>query len=401
MPDTFHEVNGVAHTSRQFEAYARRRQIPFLSIHCGPRTHLVSQGAVEVSELKRGFARVSLDANLDYDLLLMRYAGRVLRQVRDFGAELIHITGPGDVGMLGCYVAWRLKLPIVMSWHTNLHEYAGRRLHRLLRFLGAGRSERIGAFAEKVSFDILAWFYRRARVVLAPNMELVETMRGITQRPVYLMPRGVETQLFAPARRTRVGGRFRLGYVGRLTSEKNVRFLAELGKALLKLGRMDFEIVIVGQGSDEAWLRENVPNAVFTGVLRGEPLAKEFANMDLFVFPSSTDTYGNVVVEALASGVPAVVTTSGGPKFLVEAGVTGFAASSDQEFVSAVELLMRDSGLHARMRLAAREYACGLSWDRVFEGVFEAYGHCCEHRLGAAVNPTSSGILTMHERGGA
>ncbi|HEY3936723.1 MAG TPA: glycosyltransferase, partial [Bryobacteraceae bacterium] len=357
LPDTFHEVNGVAHTSRHLEAFARRRQIPFLSVHCGPANEKITDGAVTVLQLKRGPARFGLDANLDYDPFLVRYAGRILSDVRNFGAELIHITGPGDMGALGCYVSWRLQLPLVISWHTSLHEYAGRRLERLLRFTGERLSHRAGAFAEKRSLQILGWFYRRAVIVMAPNQELLDLTRSMTARPVFLMRRGVDTQLFTPARRNRVPGAFRIGYVGRLTPEKNVRFLAELGKTLTTLSRDSFEFIIVGEGSEEAWLRARLPNAIFTGVLHGERLAEAYANMDLFAFPSTTDTFGNVILEALASGVPAVVTNGGGPKFLVQSGITGHVAASDSDFINFVNHLMTSPDLHRQMREAARQYA--------------------------------------------
>lgn len=99
--DTFHEVNGVALTGRQLEAFARRRQIPFLSIHPGPVNETVVDGSVIISQLKRGPASIPLDTNLAYDPILLRYANRVVREIRCFGADLIHLTGPGDMGILG------------------------------------------------------------------------------------------------------------------------------------------------------------------------------------------------------------------------------------------------------------------------------------------------------------
>ena len=376
LPDTFHEVNGVAHTARQFEAFARRRNIPFLSIHPGPVTEIVDEGSVRVMQLKRGFAKFSLDANLDYDPLMFRYSRRVVRQVREFGADVIHVTGPGDMGGLGLYVSWRLRIPLVISWHTSLHEYAGRRFERLMGFLGPRASRKVGNAAEFAGLQILRFFYRMADVVLAPNNELVDMVGRLSRRPSFLMSRGVDTALFSPAKRKRIDKKFRMGYVGRLTTEKNVRFLAELGNALITLGRTDFEFIIVGQGREAEWLREHVPNAIVTGVLRGERLAEAYAGMDLFVFPSSTDTFGNVVVEALASGVPVVVTGEGGPKFLVQDGVTGFVAPSGWQFVTSCNAIMTNSALHRTMREAARNYAMGLSWEKVFEQVFEAYQHC-------------------------
>jgi glycosyltransferase involved in cell wall biosynthesis len=190
------------------------------------------------------------------------------------------------------------------------------------------------------------------------------------------MKRGVDTGLFSPRRRSRLTDKTRIGYVGRLTAEKNVRFLAELQQALTLLGRSNFEFIIVGEGREEEWLRKNMPHAVFTGVLRGERLAELYANLDLFVFPSRTDTFGNVVLEAMASGLPVIVTQDGGPKFLIEPGVTGFVAESDWAFIRAVNALLTDQALLQQMRVAAREYACAQSWDTVFYQVLRTYEGC-------------------------
>lgn len=381
LPDTFHEVNGVAHTSRHLEAFAKRRQTPFLSIHCGPNEERVVEGPVTVLQLKRGPAKFGLDTNLDYDPFLFRYFWRVRAELERFEPDIIHVTGPGDLGRLGCRLARQFKIPLVISWHTNLHEYACRRLERMLAFLGRRISHRLGAVAEVVAWRILASFYRKASIVFAPNMELVEVVAALSARPVFLMKRGVDTGLFSPAKRNRITKTFRLGYVGRLTAEKNVRFLADLGNALRLLGREDFEIVIVGEGREENWLRAHVPTAILTGVLRGEALAQAFANLDLLVFPSRTDTFGNVVLEAFCSGVPAVVTARGGPKFLIQPGVTGWVAESDRDFIGYVNQMMTDVASHRQMRLAAREYALGESWDAVFEQVFRAYGMAARKRV--------------------
>ena len=130
--------------------------------------------------------------------------------------------------------------------------------------------------------------------------------------------------------------------------------------------------VIVGHGSEEALLRAELARAEFAGVLRGETLAQAYADMDVLVFPSHTDTFGNVVLEALASGVPAVVTGDGGPKFIVREGETGFVAA-DEEFPAAIARLVRDRTLLRSMRTKAREYALGCSWDAVFEQVYAGY----------------------------
>ena len=137
-------------------------------------------------------------------------------------------------------------------------------------------------------------------------------------------------------------------------------------------GRGPFRFMIVGHGVQQDWLREKLHSAEFTGVLRGEALSEAYANMDLFVFPSHTDTFGNVVLEAFASGVPAIVTPEGGPKSIVREGATGRIVA-DKEFAAAVAGVLRDPVKHAAMRKAARTYALTMSWDAVFEGVYAAY----------------------------
>ncbi len=378
FPDTFHEVNGVAHTSRQLEAFVRRRNIPFLSVHTGPATQLTASGCVTTLELARGPASFELDANLDYDPFLLRHAGRVQAALQDFKPDLIHVTGPGDMGTMGSYLSLILRLPIVMSWHTSLHEYAGRRLERLTEFLGTGPSHTLGTMAEGVALQILRAFYWQAELIMAPNQELMDLTRQLTGRPVHLMRRGVETNLFTPSKRTRTTKTFRIGYVGRLTPEKNVRFLADIGKGLIERGLTDFEFVIVGEGSEHDWLKASVPNATLTGVLRGESLAQAYANMDLFAFPSTTDTFGNVILEALASGAPCVVTNAGGPKFLINQNVTGHIATSNADFIDFTAHIYRSPTQRATLSTAAREYALKQSWDSVFEEVFAAYATCTQ-----------------------
>jgi glycosyltransferase involved in cell wall biosynthesis len=134
--------------------------------------------------------------------------------------------------------------------------------------------------------------------------------------------------------------------------------------------------VIVGQGDERHWLEKNLLRAEFTGVLRSEALARAYANMDLFIFPSRADAFGNVVQEALATGTPAVVTNQGGPKFLINSGVTGYVAENDREFIARAISLMTERERLQQMRVAAREAACSASWDRVFEEVWESYEVC-------------------------
>lgn len=194
-----------------------------------------------------------------------------------------------------------------------------------------------------------------------------------TGKSCYLMQRGVDTALFHPKHRDRTDNSFVIGYVGRLTVEKNIHQLAEIERALQDSGMNDWRFLIVGQGAEEGWLKSHLQKADFTGVLKGEELARAYANMDVFVFPSRTDTFGNVVLEALASGVPAVVTDSGGPRFVLQPGETGFVARDVQEFANWIRYLASSPESLQRMRVLARSYANSASWDSVFEAVYAGY----------------------------
>ncbi len=375
FPDSFHEVNGVAHTSRHFEAFARRRNLPFLCVRAGDRAQAFTEdGNLWTLELPRGFLSFALEKDLRFDPAFLRHIPLIDEVLERFQPDLIHITGPSEVGILGAALAHRMGLPLAASWHTNVHEYAARRSEWFLRLLPESQSAATGQKIEDLAMAVAARFYSVAQVLFAPNPQLCALLERTTGRPCHRMPRGVDAELFDPAKRTRRSedNGVVLGFVGRLSVEKNVALLVQMQQELEQMGVSDFRFLIVGQGGDENWLRERLPQAEFAGVLRGEALAKAYANMDLFVFPSHTDTFGNVVLEALASGVPAIVTPDGGPPTIVRDGQTGRIVP-DAEFASAVAAVLADPVRHERMRQAARAYALTASWDSVFEGVYAAY----------------------------
>jgi glycosyltransferase involved in cell wall biosynthesis len=375
FPDSFHEINGVAHTSRHFEGFARRRNLPFLCVRAGDRAQaLTEDGNVWTLELPRGFLSFALEKDLRYDPAFLRHIPLIGEVLERFKPDLIHITGPSEVGMLGAGLAHHMGLPLAASWHTNVHEYLARRSEWFLNFLPERQSAAAGQKIEDLTMAAAAKFYSVAQVLFAPNLELCQLLERTTGRPCHLMPRGVDAQLFRPDKRKRdpEDHEFVLGFVGRLSVEKNVALLAQVQEELEKMGQTNFRFLIVGHGGELDWLRERLPRAEFPGVLRGEELAAAYASMDLFVFPSHTDTFGNVVLEALASGVPAIVTPDGGPCTIVHDGETGRIVP-DEGFAAAVAEVLADPEKHAAMRKAARAYALTASWDSVFEGVYAGY----------------------------
>ncbi len=373
FPDAYYEIDGVAHTSRHFEAFARERGLPFLMVVAGPRNEVITSGSVTRIELERGPVNFPLDRAHRYDLLFQRHRRRLTQIVREFDPDIIQITGPTDVGTLGAMISHKLHIPLAASWQTNLPLYARSRMAQAVSFLPEALSQALADAAEHWSRRATIRFYKWPGLLFAPNPELVDALQKETGKACFLMSHSVDTEVFSPKFRDRQGGKFRIGYVGRLTPEKNVRWLAQLESELLSKGHRNFEFVVVGDGAEGPWLRQHMHHAEFTGVLTGEPLSRAFANMDAFAFPSLTETFGLVVLEALASGVPVVATAAGGPKFTLQPGKTGFVARDFADFLGGVEILLKEPVRLAEMRAAAREYTLSTSWSRIFEGMYRAY----------------------------
>jgi phosphatidylinositol alpha 1,6-mannosyltransferase len=384
FPDSFHEVNGVAHTSRNFVAFAQRHDLPFLCVRAGGRpgdkaATLTDTSQLRELELPRSRTAIRLEKDLQFDAIFWRHYAAIEWQLKRFAPDLIHITGPSELGIFGALFAWKMHIPLAASWHTNVHEYLARRMHGITGLLPTRHQSRASSAIERATLNTTASFYRLAQVLFAPNQELCAMLESATGKPCHLMRRGVDTTLFCPSRRTRSNApasqesaRIVLGYVGRLSIEKNIALLVQIAHELRARTITHVDFLIIGQGGDEALLRQQLPEATFPGVLRGEDLAHAYANMDIFLFPSHTDTFGNVVLEALASGVPAIVTPDGGPKYIVTHNETGFIAEDDA-FSSAVATLIADPTRLEQMRHAARTYALGCSWDAVFHRVYDAY----------------------------
>jgi glycosyltransferase involved in cell wall biosynthesis len=367
--DTYDEINGVALTSRQLESFARRRDYPFLTVRGGPETRFCEREIL----LERGKCSIGLDRGLMLDPFLWRHYRKMRDAVLAFQPDVIHVVSPGDVSELGVAVSFGAKIPLVISWHTNLHEFGEMRLRRSLMWVPRPLRDGICHASKSAMFTVETGFYRFGKLLFAPNPELIAMLRSRTGKPVRLMSRGVDTTLFHPSRRSVSDEVFRLGFVGRITPEKSVRLFAKIEEALLAQGFSNFQFVVVGDGSERGWLSRNLRHVEMPGILRGERLAEAYANMDLFLFPSRTDTFGNVIQEAMASGVPSVVTDAGGPKFIVREAVTGFITHDDDEFAGRTIELMRDRGRLSRMREACLQYVANASWDHVFEEVYAGY----------------------------
>lgn len=372
--DTFHETNGAANFLRRLVSFAREKNHELLCVRAGAETRQYQDGSVSFLDLQRGRAAVPMDGALKYDPLLWQHKKLVGAALEKFRPAIIHVTGLNDISQFGYFFAHFKGIPAVATWHTNAHEYAAERLLKTISFCPANARRQIGKAVEKTVFKGLMKLYFLAQMQLAPNEELVAEIERLTRRPSYLLGRGVDTALFSPAKRRRTAtDEIVIGFVGRLRPEKNVRLLGLLENELRAANIENYRFVIVGEGGERQWLEQNLRNARLTGEIFGEELAQTYADMDLFAFPSQTDAFGNVVLEAMSSGVPAIVMRRGGPKFLIEHGADGFIAEDEADFIATVVRAIGNRQQITAFGQAARRSAERHSWECIFEKMFEYY----------------------------
>ncbi len=313
-----------------------------------------------------------------------------LRRARADRIDLIHLTTPGPIGLAAMYVAWRLRLPLIGSFHTDLAAYAT---------LLSG-SQRLGALMR----EYMRWPYGRCARVLAPSEHTRQLLIAAKSHPdrIDVWPRGVDTGLFSPARRSPAvrdqwhvsDRRPALLYVGRVSREKGLTHLPAISDHLHKRG-LEHRFVIVGDGPLLRTLRQSLPDAVFTGSLSRAAVAEAFASADCFVFPSTTDTAGNVVLEAQASGLPVIVSGTGGPRENMVAGSTGAVCHRDdpQEWAAAIAGVLAQP-VRVKLAQSARQYALTRTWERAMEPLYRTYRDVYD----AAATVASSEAITVVNR---
>jgi phosphatidylinositol alpha 1,6-mannosyltransferase len=304
------------------------------------------------------------------ELLLPRWPARSHRdRLEAFDPHVVHCATESVLGWWGRRWARRTGRALVTSFHTNFPTYA--------RGYGLG-------FAEGTAWALLRRFHAPAVQTLAPSLDTIEDLRGRGFHPrLGLWSRGVDQERFSPtfrSERTRrelaPGAQVVLLYVGRLAPEKRLPLLLEAFGRVRSGASVAVGLVLVGGGPMEAALRHDPPPGVhLAGYRTGADLSRAYASADLFAFPSDTETFGNVVLEAMASGLPVVGVDRGGVRDQVIPGETGFLTppGSVEPFAEALLRLVEDPLLRARFGTRGRTEAEGRSWPRILDGVVEVY----------------------------
>ncbi|WP_255370044.1 glycosyltransferase family 1 protein [Roseateles sp. YR242] len=310
--------------------------------------------------------------------------------------DVVHIATEGPMGWSALQAARQLKLPVVSEFRTNFHAYA--------QHYGIG-------WLRRPLLAYLRKFHNRCHSTMVPNATLAGELMAQGFRHVSVISRGVDTQLFDPARRSEAlraqwGAAPQdpvLMHVGRLAAEKNLQLLVDLWPAVRR-HHPRARLVLVGDGPARAELQQQLPDAVFAGMRHGADLAAHYASADLFLFPSVTETFGNVTPEALASGLPVVAFHYAAAALLVRDGVNGGTVplgSDTSTFLERVLGLLRDRHQLSAMRSAAREGAECMGWDGIVQSIEQIYANAVD-ATNVALHFTSqlSGMAARPAQGG-
>ncbi len=290
--------------------------------------------------------------------------------------DVVHIATEGPLGWSALAAADKLRIPVVSDFHTNFHSYS--------RHYGFG-------WLKKPVMAYLRRFHNQSRVTLVPSLSIRRDLVAVGYRNVEVVSRGVDTTLFCPDRRSdALRTSWGLGeldlaviHVGRIAPEKNLPLLFRAFEAIAA-DRPDAKLILVGDGPELFALRTTHPRYVFCGPRRGEDLAAHYASGDIFLFPSLTETFGNVVLEAMASGLPQVAFDYAAAAEHLNHGGNGLKSDFGDEdaFIAQARSLASHTDF-GRMGAAARATALTLSWDSIFarlEGILVKIVHESEVR---------------------
>ncbi len=371
------ELNGVSLTVERAVAHLRQRghQVELIR----PRQPGESQREAR-SELLTAGCPIPVYRDLRFGLAS---AGRLRRRFAQTQPQLVHVATEGPLGLAAVSAARQLTVPVSSDFRTNFHQYS--------RYYG------LGVF-EPLVLAYLRRFHNRTQATFVPTRSLADSLRQVGFERLHVVGRGVDTGLFSPQRRSAVlrerwgaGNGPVLLYVGRLAAEKNVA-LAVAAFEAVRARRTEARLVMVGDGPLRQKLQSSHPEVIFAGIQRGESLAAHYASADVFVFPSLSETFGNVTLEALASGLPVVAFDAAAASEHVHDGVSGLLAplGSQRAFIAAACSLAWQHDYLGDLRVHARRAAEQASWPDVLNR-FESHlalavaAHASAVTAGAAI----------------
>lgn len=358
------DMNGVAMTlSRITEGMVRRgHQVHIVRPRQGRHDRDVAPPANPSTTLVWGIAfpwYKGLNLGLPY-------LGQLRAQIKRFKPDFLHVATEGPLGLAGILAAHAYGVPVVSSYHTNFFAYS--------RFYGLG-------FLRRLGFEYFRALHNATLTTFAPSQTALQQLETYKYKNLAIMSRGVDTVLYHPGQRSaELRQAWGAGaddvvmlYVGRIAAEKNLELMIECYRRL-RLTNPTARMVLVGDGPMRAKLQREYPHFIFAGKRTGLSLAQYYASADLFIFSSMTETYGNVIMEAMASGLVVLGYDYAAAREHVRHGENGFLAAyrKEAEFLKSFEELLLRRPDWWKIAQAARTTTQGISWENVV-ATYEAH----------------------------
>jgi glycosyltransferase involved in cell wall biosynthesis len=355
--DTYHpQVNGVARTLKRLTDYFEKRGIEYKVF------------VPETEDRKEHYPNVHSFTSFPFIFYLECRTAianpiTIEKQLKEFSPDLIYVTTPLTMGLVGVRCAKKMNIPLVASYQTHFDIYLD--YYKM-------------TWLSPLLWKYMKWFHSNASRIFVPSVETKKHLESKGFQHLSIWSRGVDCETFSPSKRTnrireayRLNEKFTLLYVGRLAPEKDLETLTKIIKFMPPAVKEAVQWVIVGDGPLRKEMERDLKeeSVTFTGYLNGEDLAEIYASSNLFVFPSASETFGNVILEAFASGLPAIVADKGGVTTIVEDGKDGRIARAHhfESFIEAIEEITGNDELHKSMSRQARIKAERLSWDSIFK----------------------------------
>ncbi|MFC4404868.1 glycosyltransferase family 4 protein [Gracilibacillus xinjiangensis] len=360
--DTFlPDVNGVAKTLGRLTAYLDKTNHSYIII--SPKRTRNEAGTDQIYP-QSSFpfplykeCRISVPKKTEIRNLLL-----------SFNPDIIHVATPFSIGLCGLQLAKKLNIPLVGSYHTDFDHY--------LQYYHL-------SLLSKPLWRYMEWFHQEMARIFVPSAHTFDQLHQRNFPNIQIWKRGVDTSIFHPhyshsetRSKYNIKEKYLLSYVGRLAPEKNIETLVYLFKNLPKRLNKEIHWIIIGDGPTKQYLEENkTENVTFTGFLPQQEVAPIVSASDLFVFPSESETFGNVVLEALACGTPVVGANAGGVSTIIQEGFTGLLCrpNHQEDYMNSITDILDNSEWRCQLGVNAVRYAMKQRWEDRFEELLAGY----------------------------